>query len=341
MTNSAVASWWHADGAVVACDLCPNGCRLLHDGSNGICGLRFREGGELRTRGWNGAAAAHLDPVEKKPLHHFLPGSTTFSVGMTGCNLGCIHCQNWSLSMDRTGSLPLPLSPETIVRQALHLNASSVAFTYNEPLISAESWIEVAKECHRNGLRTIAVSNGYAAPECAREFFGNMDAANIDLKGFSESFYRRVCKGRLQPVLDTLELVRRLGSCHLEITTLLIPTWNDDEQELRAMGGWIRQRLGADTPTHVSAFHPDHHARDIPATSPTQVMRARSILLEEGLEFVYAGNIADQEGADTICPDCRGILVERQGFTVLGNRIRDGKCPDCGLRIPGVFPESG
>lgn len=338
MIQEAPARWWHLDGNVVACDLCPNGCRMKSDGARGTCGLRFRRDGALWTHGWNGVAAVHLDPVEKKPLHHFLPGSSTFSMGLSGCNLGCLHCQNWSLSASRGGApMPIALEPEAIAGWAIRDGATSVSFTYNEPLISAEFWIETAKECHRRGLRTIAVTNGYASPECAREFFSHMDAANVDLKGFSDDFYRKTCKGRLEPVLRTLRDIRALGTCHLELTTLLIPTKNDAAADLRAMAGWILGDLGAETPCHVSAFHPDHRMLDVPATSLEEVVRARTLLREEGLAYVYSGNVADPGGSDTLCPGCGSLLLERSGFELLADRLVDGKCPGCRRPVPGVW----
>jgi len=336
--RAAPARWWRRAGEVVVCDLCPNGCRIGTDGHGGICGLRYREGGALWTRGWNGAAAIQIDPVEKKPLHHFLPGSRTLSLGMTGCNLSCLHCQNWQLSDDRSGgTLPMPLEPEDVATRALRAGVSSVSFTYNEPLISAEFWIEVAAACRRHGLRTVAVSNGFAQPACAREFFGAMDAANIDLKAFSDGFYRSVCKGRLEPVLRVLEQVRALGTCHLELATLLIPTRNDGVDELRALGGWVVDHLGAGTPLHVTAFHPDHRLRDLPPTAVEQVLAARTLLRETGLEHVYAGNVRDAEAGNTFCPGCGGCLVRRDGWRILEARIEDGKCPSCLRAVPGVW----
>lgn len=338
MIQEAPARWWHASGAQVVCELCPNECRIGTDGARGVCGLRFRKEGALWTRGWNGAAAVHLDPVEKKPLHHFLPGSRTLSLGLVGCNLGCLHCQNWSLSASRGGApMPISLTPEAIADRALREEAASVSFTYNEPLISAEFWIETAKECRRRGLRTIAVTNGYANPGCAREFFGHMDAANVDLKGFSEDFYKSVCKGSLEPVLRTLREIVALGTCHLELATLLIPTKNDDDAELREMARWVVGHLGAETPLHVSAFHPDYRMLDVPGTSLEEVVRVRTLLREEGLAYVYSGNVADPGGSDTLCPGCGAQLLERSGFDVLVNRLVDGKCPDCGRPVPGVW----
>lgn len=341
MTDGRPARWWRRDGDVVACDLCPNACRLGKDGSRGICGTRFRDGGELRTFAGGPPVAIHLDPIEKKPLYHFLPGSTTWSLGATGCNLGCRHCQNWRISMDRRGDPDsVKADPAAVADDALRLGASSVSFTYNEPLIAAESVIETALECRARGLRTIAVTNGYANEGCAREFFAAMDATNIDLKAFSETFYRRICKGRLDPVLRTLELVREAGRCHLEIAFLLIPGFNDADTELRAMGAWIRTRLGPDVPLHVTAFHPDHEMPDVPPTSAGRILQAREILRSEGMEFVYPGNIGPSTESDTRCPDCGLRLVDRAGYRPMVVADPTDGCPGCGKRIPGLFRTS-
>lgn len=338
MSASASARWWRSDGDAIVCELCPQMCRIVHDQDAGGCGVRYRSGAELRTRAWGGAMVAHLDPIEKKPLYHVLPGSATFSLGMRGCNLDCRHCQNWTLSADRrTEDPPLAVSPEDIAAEALRRGAASVAFTYNEPLISAEFWIEVARECRRRSLRVVAVTNGYANPEVAREFFAHMDAANVDLKSFSDRFYVRICRGRLRPVLRTLEEIRAIGTCFLEITTLLIPGRNDDPKELEALGRWVVDHLGADTPLHVSAFHPDHQLLDHPPTTPAQIALARRVLLEQGLRFVYSGNVHDPAGESTRCPDCGALLLERSGFTVLADHLQDGNCPSCGRPIPGLW----
>jgi pyruvate formate lyase activating enzyme len=234
-------------------------------------------------------------------------------------------------------ALPVPLSPTQIALAALDQGATSVSFTYNEPLISAEFWIEVAQECHRYGLRIISVTNGYANPVCCKDFFSNMDATNVDLKGFSESFYRKVCKGRLAPVLKNLVVIRELGTCHLEITNLLIPHQNDSTEELRGLSKWVVANLGVDTPVHFSAFHPDFRAMDWNQATSRDVDRARAIAQEEGLHYVYTGNVPKSRGSDTFCPSCGELLIERGGFGVLESHLRQGKCPFCGLAVPGTF----
>jgi len=337
--SGSKARWWRQDDQVVVCDLCPHHCRIAQEGARGICGVRILSQGALQTLAWGGAATIHLDPMEKKPLYHFLPGTQTLSLGMFGCNLGCRHCQNWTLSAQRqVSSLPVSFDPSQIVQMALDHCADSISFTYNEPLISAEFWIEVAQECHHHGLKAVAVTNGYANPVCARDFFSHMDAANVDLKAFSERFYRRVCKGHLKPVLSNLELIRELGSCHLEITTLLIPTQNDSPTEIQSLAKWVTQHLGADTPLHFSAYHPDYNAHDWPPTPEATVVAATNIARSEGLHFVYTGNLHDIEGSRTRCPKCGVSLLERDGFLVTFAKLSHGACEGCGTQLPGVFP---
>lgn len=337
MFRNHEAKWWHREGNVIFCDLCPHRCRFVKESVPGLCGLRYRQGESLRTTGWGGASAVHVDPIEKKPLYHFFPGSSTLSLGMSGCNLGCLHCQNWSLSASRgLQEQPIALDAGQIVDMALQNRARSVAFTYNEPLVSAEYWIEVAQECHRHGLDTIAVTNGYASAACAREFFSHMDAANVDLKAFSEAFYRNTCKGHLQPVLDTLQNIRALAVCHLEITTLLIPGKNDSPSEIHALARWILENLGADVPLHFSAFHPDYKAQHWLPTSTQEVLRARRMAQQEGLAFVYGGNISDEASATTFCSKCGAVLLLRNGFTLLHNHLSpEGRCPTCDAGVPG------
>lgn len=336
--QDAPARWWHLHGDGCVCRLCPHACVLDAKRPEGFCGLRFWNGIELRTRGFGGAAAMHLDPVEKKPLYHFLPGSQTLSLGMTGCNLNCKFCQNWSLSADREGQDGwIPLRPEEIVERALAQGARSVAFTYNEPLIAAEFWLEVAALCHARGLKTIAVSNGYATPGAAREFYGAMDAVNIDVKAFRTGFYQDVCGGHLAPVLHTLKEIQALGSCHLEITTLLVPQRNDDAEEIVQLCRWVAQELGPDVPLHFSAWHPDYLALDWPTEYVTTPVEARRLALAEGLHFVYTGNLLDFTGSRTFCPRCGAVLVRRDGFCVYEDRLIDGCCPDCHAQVAGVW----
>ncbi len=338
MIRDAPARWWHLNGSIVECELCPHRCHLLEHGARGTCGLRYRSEDELRTFGWGGVATAQLDPIEKQPLYHFLPGSMTFSVGMHGCNLACDPCQNWILSTHRNGSeMPIRSTPQQIVREALQYGAASVSFSCNEPLISAEFWIEVAEQTRAAGLKTVAVTNGYAEPECASEFFSKMDAANVGLKGFSERFYREICQGRLGPVLHNLKRIRNLETCHLELTLLLIPSKNDEEQDLCAMSRWIRDQLGSETPLHLTAFHPDHKAIDWPPARLDHLHRACEIAAGEGLQNVYFGSVFSPLLSSTLCTACRTTLVEREGFQVRRNRITQSACPVCTHGVHGVF----
>jgi len=338
MRHSRKAKWWHARGDGVVCCLCPHCCQLGPEQPEGRCGLRFWRDGVLHTRGTQGALALHLDPVEKKPLYHFLPGTQTFSLGMDGCNLACKFCQNWSLSASRGEPAGWTvLSASEIAAKALELGAHSVSFTYNEPLIAAEFWIEVAEECHRQGLKTIAVSNGFALPAVVREFFGVMDAANVDLKAFRDPFYRDVCGGHLAPVLRTLQEIKALGSCHLEITNLLVPRQNDDAQEIVEMSRWIAEELGVSVPLHFSAWHPDFLALDWPNDYRTDVHEARRLAMNEGLQFVYTGNVRDFTGSSTLCPGCGAEIILRDGFAVTENRLRQGACSFCGFAVAGCW----
>lgn len=273
-----------------------------------------------------------VDPIEKKPLYHFLPGSRTLSFGTIGCNLSCTFCQNWHISQPEDDTAPMDeVTPEALADAAVRLGCPSVSFTYNEPIVSYEFTLATARACRERGVRTVAVTAGYIQSEPARAFFGLMDAANVDLKAFDDDFYRRLCGARLQPVLDTLELIRRETTTHLEITTLLIPGQNDSEAEIGALARWVVDRLGADVPVHFSAFHPMHRLLDVPPTPWATVSAARGIARAAGLRHVYTGNVDDQEGGSTYCPACGGMVVSRVGFQVTGTRLHgDGACGFCG-----------
>ena len=331
------ARWWNQAGpAQVRCELCPHHC-LLTEGQAGFCGVRQVEDGALKTSAFGTTTGLCVDPIEKKPLYHFLPGSRVLSFGMRGCTLACDFCQNASLSQPFAAPECYPTRPETIVRLALEQHCASVAFTYNEPIVSAEWCLEVAAACHEMGLRTVAVTSGYIEGAARTDFFGAMDAANVDLKSFSDTFYRKHCRGGLQPVLETLEYLAKGKRTWLEITTLLIPGENDDESEIAELLDWIGHNLGTEIPLHFSAFHPAHRLRDRPCTPAATLRRARSLARERGLAFVYTGNIKDEEGGSTSCAQCSGKLIERADFQVLRNRVRKGHCPDCGAPVAGRF----
>ncbi|MBS1217497.1 MAG: Radical, partial [Proteobacteria bacterium] len=280
-----------------------------------------------------------IDPIEKKPLNHFYPGSSILSFGTAGCNLACKFCQNWDISKSRNmDRLMDEASPAAIAEAAAQAGAKSVAFTYNDPVIFAEYAMDVADACHARDINTVAVTAGYIHDAPRREFFAKMDAANVDLKAFTDEFYFKLCGAHLQPVLDTLVYLQHETKVWLEITTLLIPGKNDSDQELQAATRWIARELGPDVPLHFSAFHPDHKMVDIAATPPATLTRARQIAIDAGLHYVYTGNVHDERGGSTWCPSCKAPLVLRDWYRIDDYRLRpDGCCPDCGTPVAGRF----
>jgi pyruvate formate lyase activating enzyme len=333
------ARWWHSleDGRI-QCDLCPRDCQL-HEGQRGVCFVRRMEGGRMVLTTYGRSSGFCVDPIEKKPLNHFHPGSSVFSFGTAGCNLACKFCQNWDISkardMDR---LMDAASPEQIARTARKLGCKSVAYTYNDPVIFAEYALDTARACRDLGLFNVAVTAGYVHPEPRAEFFALMDAANVDLKAFTNDFYVKYCAARLQPVLDTLEYLVKETRVWVEITTLLIPTLNDSDEEIQALCGWIKEALGPDVPLHFSAFHPDWKMQDIPATPPETLTRARRIGMEAGLHYVYTGNVHDPDGGTTYCPGCHQPLIERDWYAIPAYSLTDdGHCPHCGTAVAGRF----
>jgi pyruvate formate lyase activating enzyme len=281
-----------------------------------------------------------IDPIEKKPLNHFLPGTAVLSFGTAGCNLGCRFCQNWDISKSREmDRLMDAATPEVIARAAHHLGCRSVAFTYNDPVIFAEYAIDIAQACHAAGLKTVAVTAGYITDVARPEFYAHMDAANVDLKGFTEDFYHHVCFGQLQPVLDTLKYLKHETQVWFEITTLLIPGENDSDRELNEAADWIMANLGPDVPWHFTAFHPDFKMLDKPRTPAATLNRARQIALGKGIHHVYTGNIHDPVGSSTYCPKCGRLLIERDWHELGEWHLQAGCCRFCGERIPGVFED--
>ena len=333
--------YWHRleDGRL-QCDLCPRLCRL-RSGQRGFCFVRAREGDEVVLTTYGRSSGFCVDPIEKKPLDHFLPGSSVLSFGTAGCNLGCRFCQNWDISKSRElDTLADAASPEEIAATAERLGCRSVAFTYNDPVIFLEYAVDVAQACRARGLRSVAVTAGYVLAEPRAELFEHMDAVNIDLKAFTEDFYRKVCGGHLAPVLETIEYVARETEVWLELTTLLIPGLNDSEDELDALTGWVVDRLGPDVPLHFTAFHPDWKLRDRPPTPPATLRRARTIARANGVHHAYTGNVHDPEGQSTWCHGCGGLLIERDWYRLGEWRLtREGCCPSCGARCAGVFEE--
>jgi pyruvate formate lyase activating enzyme len=332
------ASLWKAlpDGRV-SCRLCSHFCRI-DKGRRGLCGVRENRDGALFTLVYDRVAAANLDPVEKKPLYHFLPGTTTFSFGTMGCNLSCSFCQNFSLSQPPRQGQPIAgerVSPADLVAVARRSGAASVSYTYSEPTIFFELMTDTADLVHAAGLKNIMVSNGFQSRQCLDALAGRIDAANIDLKAMRPDFYERVCGARLQPVLKNLVRIRELG-WWLEVTTLLIPGENDSAQELTELAGFLAKELGVDTPWHISRFHPDFAMRDRPPTSPESLERAWSLGREAGLRYVYVGNVRDAARSATMCPGCGERLIEREGMGILAARTAGGRCPSCGASIAGV-----
>jgi pyruvate formate lyase activating enzyme len=324
------------DGRVV-CELCPRGCRL-RDGESGVCFVRSCRAGALVLDTYGRSTGLCVDPIEKKPLYHFLPGTRVLSFGTAGCNLLCKFCQNWQTSRARDWQrASVEALPEAIAQAAVDEGCPSVAMTYNDPVVFFEYAVDVAEACHRLGVRTVAVTAGYIATQARAEFFRHFDAANIDLKGFSERFYRTLCGADLKTVLDTLVHVRTSTKTWLEITTLLIPGENDEEAELDAMTRWLVANLGADVPLHFSAFHPDFRLLDRPATPPETLRRAREIARANGLRYVYIGNITDRDGSTTFCP-CGEPLITRSGFQLTSFALTaTNTCPACAAPCPGRF----
>lgn len=331
--------YWHRleDGRI-QCDLCPRHCRL-HEGQRGFCFVRMCQGGQIVLTTYGRSSGFCIDPIEKKPLNHFLPGTAVLSFGTAGCNLGCQFCQNWDISKSREmDTLADEALPTTIAHAAKALGCRSVAFTYNDPVIFHEYALEVAQACHAQGIRTVAVTAGYVCPEPRAEFYAHMDAANVDLKAFSERFYRKLCAGALGPVLDTLRYIYHETNTWLEITTLLIPGENDYDTELEALTEWIVTHLGPDVPLHFTAFHPDWKMRHHPSTPATTLHRARTIALKNGLRYVYTGNLLDPEGQSTYCHACSQLLIGRVGYQITAWHLdAQGRCLRCQMPCAGVF----
>jgi pyruvate formate lyase activating enzyme len=331
------ARWWEtmADGRL-HCYLCPRHCHI-GEGQSGFCFIRKNEGGRLLQLGYGRPAALAMDPVEKKPLNHFFPGTKILSMGTAGCNMGCSFCQNWDISKAKSDQVnALTLSAENVVEVALEHRAPHIAFTYNEPTIWGEYVVDIAREAHDAGLNTVMVSNGYITREAFFDIYRYIDAANIDLKAFTEEFYGKITLTHLQPVLDTLKWLRHETGVWFEITNLIIPTMNDGDAEFQELCDWVLENLGDDVPLHFTAFHPDFKLQDKPATPPETLHRARKLAMRMGLKYVYEGNIYS-DGANTICPGCKQIVITRSWHSVMANRLKDGCCANCGTRIAGVF----
>ncbi len=338
--DSIVATryWRSLEDGRIQCDVCPRQCRLK-EGQRGLCFVRARQDDAIVLTTFGRSSGYCVDPIEKKPLNHFLPGTPVLSFGTAGCNLACSFCQNWDISKSRElDTLQDEAPPERVARAAAALGCRSVAFTYNDPVIFLEYAIETAKACHARGIKTVAVTAGYVCDEPRRDLFRHMDAANVDLKGFSEGFYRKVCSGSLQPVLDTLTYLAHETDVWFEVTTLLIPGENDSEEEIDTASRWFANELGPDVPWHFTAFHPDYRMLDKPRTPATILTRAREIARSHGLRYVYTGNVRDEIGGSTFCHACGQKLIGRDAYVLTAWNLTDaGCCNACGEPCLGVF----
>jgi pyruvate formate lyase activating enzyme len=331
--------YWHrVDEERVQCDLCPRYCKLK-EGQRGLCFVRANLGAKIVLTSYGRSSGYCVDPIEKKPLNHFLPGTPVLSFGTAGCNLACKFCQNWDISKSREiDTLADAASPELIARAAEELGCRSVAYTYNDPVIFHEYAIDVARACREKGIKSVAVTAGYVCEEPRREFYQWMDAANVDLKGFSEEFYHKLTGGHLQPVLDTLIYLKHETEVWVELTTLLIPGWNDSDEEIEAMTRWVVKELGPEVPMHFTAFHPDYKMLDVPPTPQASLTRAREIALKNGVHYAYTGNVHDKAGESTYCHSCGQRLIGRDWYLLSEwNLDAHGNCSKCGTRCAGVF----
>ena len=331
--------YWHRleDGRL-QCDVCPRHCRL-REGQRGLCYVRQRLDNEVKLVSYGRSSGFCVDPIEKKPLNHFYPGTSVLSFGTAGCNLACKFCQNWDMSKSREmDTLADRATPQALADTARRIGCKSVAFTYNDPVIFLEYAIDVADACKAAGVESVAVTAGYIDPAPRIEFFDHIDATNVDLKAFTERFYHKICGGHLQAVLETLEYLNQETDVWLELTTLLIPGENDSEAELREMTQWVVEHLGPDVPMHFTAFHPDWKMRDVPNTPPSTLTRARQIAIESGIHYAFTGNVHDAAGSSSYCANCGERVIERDWYE-LGEWRLDavGRCAACATGIPGRF----
>jgi pyruvate formate lyase activating enzyme len=339
MSTIVSTKYWHQlEDERVQCDLCPRFCKL-HEGQRGMCFVRARENDQIVLTTYGRSSGFCVDPIEKKPLNHFLPGTPILSFGTAGCNLACKFCQNWDISKSREyDTLADAASPEMIARAAESLGSRSVAFTYNDPVIFLEYAIDVAQACRERGIKSVAVTAGYICDEPRIEFYRYMDAANVDLKAFTDSFYKRLCGGQLQPVLDTLLYLKHETDVWFEITNLLIPGENDSDSELNELTQWVVENLGTDVPVHFSAFHPDYKMLDKPRTPLSTLTRAREIAMRNGVRYAYTGNIQDETGDSTYCHKCGHKVIGRDRYVLTAwNLTPSGECQKCGEPCAGIY----
>ena len=335
----ATEYWHRLEDGRVQCDVCPRFC-VLREGQRGLCFVRARLNDRIVLTTYGRSSGFCVDPIEKKPLNHFLPGTAVLSFGTEGCNLSCLFCQNWDISKSREiATLADEASPELIARAAKRLGCRSVAFTYNDPTIFLEYASDVAAACHELGIATVAVTAGYICEQPRESLYRHIDAANVDLKAFTEKFYREITGAHLQPVLDTLVYLKKQTNVWLEITNLVIPGHNDLDEEIAGMTRWIVENLGPDVPLHFTAFHPDWKMRDVPPTPPATLSHARRIALEAGVRYPYTGNVQDPEGGSTFCHVCAAELIGRDGYELTAWTLESGRCGSCGEPCPGRFEE--
>lgn len=331
--------YWHTlDDGRIQCDVCPRACKL-HEGQQGLCFVRSCHEQKIVLNTYGRSSGFCIDPIEKKPLNHYLPGTPVLSFGTAGCNLACKFCQNWDMSKSREiDTLADSAMPEQLSAKASQMGCRSIAYTYNDPVIFMEYAIDVAKECRKHNIKNIAVTAGYICPEPRKEFFAHMDAANIDLKGFTEGFYYRLCGGHLKDVLDTLLYLKHETDVWFELTTLLIPDQNDSSAEIETMSKWIVDNLGDEVPIHFTTFHPDWKMRNIPPTPAATLTDARDIAIANGVRYAYTGNVHDNIGSSTYCHHCHQRLIERDWYQ-LGEWNLDSHqcCNQCGAHLPGLF----
>ncbi len=327
------------DDNSVNCNLCKHRCKNIGESKRGLCGVRENIDGKLFSLVYGRLIARSVDPIEKKPLFHFLPGSLSYSISTVGCNFRCDNCQNFDISQmprERKAIIGRETAPESVVLAAKQNGCKSIAYTYTEPTIFFEYALDVAKLAKKEGLKNVFVTNGYITEEALREIAPYLDAANIDLKSFSDDFYRNHCGARLKPVLDSIKLHKKLG-IWVELTTLVIPTLNDSKKELQQIASFIKDEVGPETSWHVSGFRPMYRLLDVTSTPVTTLQKARQIGLKTGLKYVYVGNVPGENGESTFCPKCGKILIHRIGYRINENRIENSKCPFCKTKIDGVF----
>ena len=332
------AKWWEpAENNKLLCTLCPRYCEI-GDGQHGFCYIRKNINGTLYSLGYGKPSGFGIDPIEKKPLNHFLPGTTILSFGTSGCNLGCKFCQNWSISKAKKDSREaLSYMPDEIIALAKNYKTPSIAFTYNDPVIFGEYVIDISQLAREENIKTVMVTAGYIDPRARKEVFRYIDAANVDLKAFTEKFYFKNTASHLDSVLNTLLWLKRETDIWFEITTLLIPGENDSKDEIEAMCNWILTNLGDEVPLHFTAFHPSFRMLDKEVTPVSTVLTARKIAIAAGIKYCYVGNIIDKEGQSTFCPNCKSLLIERGWHDVIRNTMAGNCCPECGEKIAGVF----